>query len=110
MELRHHPRIPVDFRVSFAKQDFAGVKVGTMYDLSLGGCAVESTTTVQPGTDLRLSIYAPGKASPIMIESAAVRWAQLGEFGVEFQKIPEQEKDRLQGLLWAAGKASTRGD
>lgn len=105
MELRQHPRIPVDFRVSFVPQDFAGVKVGTMYDLSLGGCAVESTTTVQPGTDLRLSIYAPGRPFPILIESAAVRWAQLGEFGVEFQEIPEQEKERLQGLLWVAGKA-----
>lgn len=99
MELRQHPRIPVDLHVSFAAPGNAGVKEGTMYDLSVGGCAVESITTVETGAALTLSIHAPDENTPITIESAAVRWTLLGEFGLEFIGMPEQAKGTLDRLV-----------
>ncbi|MGQ0812368.1 MAG: PilZ domain-containing protein [Nitrospiraceae bacterium] len=111
MELRQHPRIPVDLRISFATSDNAGVRQGTMYNLSLGGCAVESTTMVQAGTDLTLSIHSPYQDVPIGIELAAVRWTVLGEFGLEFLKIPEHTKGRLERLVRnAQGSSSSTGE
>jgi hypothetical protein len=40
--------------------------------------------------------------SPITIESAAVRWSESGEFGVEFLGLSEIDQRRLQRLLEAS--------
>lgn len=101
MELRAHPRIPVDLPVFFATPDSAGigVKKGSMYNLSLGGCAVTSVTTVEMGTDITLFIQVPDEVMTIKVDQAAVRWAQLGEFGLEFLRLRHEEQQRLHLLL-----------
>lgn len=107
MELRQHPRIPVELHVSFTAPDKEGVKKGTLYDLSLGGCGVESLTPVEPGANLTLSIHEPEQHFPITIEAASVRWTQLGEFGVEFARVPAHAKGRLERLVQTASKSSS---
>jgi c-di-GMP-binding flagellar brake protein YcgR len=99
IECREHPRIPVDLQVYFSTTGNTSIREGTMFDLSAGGCAVASMTSVQPGSAVRILIRATDLGSPITIESAAVRWSSHGEFGVEFVGLSEVDQNRLQRLL-----------
>ncbi|HEU4684396.1 MAG TPA: PilZ domain-containing protein [Nitrospira sp.] len=101
IECRQYPRIPVDLQVYFSTTGNRLIREGTMFDLSQGGCAVASTTSVQSGTAVRILIRATDLGSPITIESAAVRWSQHGEFGVEFIGLSEIDQSRLHRLLQA---------
>ena len=101
IECRQHPRIPVELQVYFSTTSNNLIREGTMFDLSAGGCAVASTTAVQSGSSMRILIRATDLGSPITIESAAVRWSQHGEFGVEFLGLSELDQNRLHRLLQA---------
>jgi len=72
-----------------------------MFDLSAWGCAVASLTSLQPGSAVRILIRATDLGSPITIESAAVRWSEHGEFGVEFLGVSDINQNRLRRLLQA---------
>ena len=102
-ELRAHPRHMVDLPVLFVTPDSQGVglKQGSLYNLSIGGCAVESPTPVTVGEGLALFIYLPDDRSAIKIDRALVRWASRGEFGVQFQSLRPEEQERLHLFLYA---------
>ena len=102
IECREYPRIPVDMQVFFSSTNKTDICEGTMFDLSASGCAVTSMSSVQPGSAVRILIRATDLGSPIMIESAAVRWSEGGEFGVEFLGLSEIDQRRLRRLLQIA--------
>ena len=99
IECREYPRTPVDMLVSFSETKRTDMREGTMFDLSARGCAVTSLSSVQPGSAVRILISSTGLGSPITIESAAVRWSEGGEFGVEFLDLSEIDQRRLHRLL-----------
>ena len=99
IECREYPRIPVDMQVLFSSTNKTDIRQGTMFDLSARGCAVTSMSSVQPGSAVRILIRSTDLGSPITIESAAVRWSQSGEFGVEFLDLSEIDQRRLHRLL-----------
>ena len=102
IECREYPRIPMDRLVFFSGTNKTDMREGTMFDLSARGCAVTSMSSVQPGSTVRILISETNLGSPITIESAAVRWSESGEFGVEFLDLSEIDQRRLQRLLKAA--------
>jgi len=108
IECRQHPRVPVDMQVYFSTTGNRLIREGTMFDLSAGGCAVASTTSVQSGSAVRILIRATDLGSPITIESAAVRWSEHGEFGVEFMGVSEIDQHRLRRLLQATTVSQIR--
>jgi hypothetical protein len=99
MERRQFPRVRVKFSVtlSFSRGREAGE--GTLANLSVGGAGVVSRKHVRQGDFLSLQIYAPGEEFPIVVQSAAVRWVRGGEFGVEFLKLTDEQRRRLNDLL-----------
>jgi c-di-GMP-binding flagellar brake protein YcgR len=106
MELRAHPRIQVEMPVSFSLHEIEGRSEGTLYNLSMGGCAVESATTVQAGSHMVLYLHAPGEETPITIELASIQRASRREFGVKFIVVQPQEKKRLEQLIQKRFKQS----
>ena len=91
---RATPRLRVQFRTTFsAASKLEGT--GTMLDLSLGGCRIESPVTVESGVSLELRIYAPDIEWPLMIEAASVQWVSGQTFGLAFFQIRETEEERL---------------
>jgi len=102
IECREHPRIPVELQVLFSTTGNTVIREGTMFDVSDGGCAVTSTVPVNPGTGVTLLIRASDLGSPITVHSAAVRWANHGEFGVEFLKLTDLDRSRLRRFLHVA--------
>ncbi|MDH5740966.1 MAG: PilZ domain-containing protein, partial [Nitrospira sp.] len=95
IECREHPRIPVELRVLFSTTEQTEIRHGTMFDISVGGCAVTSTVSMSPGTGVKLLIHATDLAVPITVHSAAVRWVKHGEFGVEFLRLTDLDRSRL---------------
>lgn len=107
MNLRQSQRIPVDYQVWYTAPD-QSIQRGTMYDLSQGGCAVATVGSVESGSRLALTILAPDHTIPITLESVPVRWTVLGEFGVEFEGLSQQDRERLGGLLDRASTTLSR--
>ncbi|TAJ26128.1 MAG: PilZ domain-containing protein [Nitrospirae bacterium] len=106
MELRSHPRVQTTMRVSFSSHDFDGLKDGTLYNISVSGCAVESPTTVAQGTHVALYLHTPDEQTPITIDLAAVVQASRREFAVKFILVQPDEKRRLEQLIQKQFKAS----
>lgn len=91
---RTTPRLRVQFRTTFsASPTLEGT--GLMLDLSVGGCRIESSVSVEPGALLELRIYAPDIEWPLMIEAASVQWVSGQTFGLAFFRIKETELHRL---------------
>jgi len=102
IECREHPRYPVEVPVFFSTPENTKIREGLLYDISAGGCAVTSAIPVNPGTDVKLLIRATDLGSPITVHAAAVRWANHGEFGVEFLNLTELDRRRLHRYLHIA--------
>jgi hypothetical protein len=85
--------------MSFATHRVEGLQGGTIYNLSTEGCAVESPTMVETGTNVALYIHAPGEKSPIAIDLATILWGGRRVFGARFQVVQSEEKKRLDRLV-----------
>jgi hypothetical protein len=88
-------RVPVSYPVMFQTDWY--LDEGEVVDLSLPGCAIESSRCLIPDEYVRLHVLVPHHA--VRVEVAKVRWAARNRFGLEFLKMPEADKDRLLGLV-----------
>lgn len=95
MEQRQNPRFPVRFRSSFTSLNIVGGE-GTMIDLSIRGCRVESQTEVRSGTSLEIRVQISEEEPPLKIQEAVVRWSRVQQFGLEFVTMAPEEWARLQ--------------
>lgn len=88
-------RVPVSYPVMFQTDWY--MDEGELLDLSLPGCAIESSRCLSPDEYVRLQVLLPHHA--VRVEVAKVRWADGNRFGLEFLKMPEADKNRLLGLV-----------
>jgi hypothetical protein len=98
MEQRKSFRFPVKFRSSFSSIGMVGGE-GSIVDLSIRGCRIESPIDVQPGASLDVRIKVVEDEPPIHIQAAIVRWSRGGEFGLEFEVIIPTEWAHLQKFV-----------
>lgn len=97
METRHRLRLPFRCPVIFDSDEFIGE--GTLIDLGVPGCAVESRVTPSPGHYVRLHVFMPDQHEPLRVGLAKVRWAKQQRFGVEFMAFSDGDQVRLGQLL-----------
>lgn len=100
-EARKHHRIPCRCPVAFSSEEIEGE--GVVYNLGLGGCAVESEAAVGDEGYITLSITLGRGIAPAQIELARLRWATRREFGVEFLNIPSEDERRLEDFVRSHG-------
>jgi hypothetical protein len=97
MERRKDPRYVVLFRTTFSSVTQESGE-GSLLDVSLQGCKLATSVSLQPGTELILHLYPPGTI--IRIEARAiVRWTQEGQAGLEFVDIPFEDAKALHDLV-----------
>ena len=72
---------------------------GTMVDLSIRGCSIDSSVPVAKGALLRLQFRETSWDQPIEIEGAVVRSVLGKRKGVEFLKIGTDEEGRLRRVI-----------
>lgn len=100
-ENRKFQRVPVECFSVFSVEGPEGS--GTVVNLSREGCTVCSASPLPLGAALRVLIYPGANQAPIEVEVARVRWATLGQFGVEFMTLAPREATRLQEFLTLIG-------
>ena len=98
MEQRSNLRYRAQFRSSFSSVAMVGGE-GSLLDLSLRGCRIESLTDVKPGATLEVRVEAIEGEPPIQIQAAIVRWSREQQFGLEFEVIAPTEWTHLQNIV-----------
>ncbi len=108
-QLSHNPRreyerilvrYPAAFCAAFSG-DQAEAAEGTMVNVSIRGCRIESSLPVSQGGCLRIGFVTAAREPPIEVEAAVVRNAVGDCMGLEFFKIRPEEEDRLRRVIEA---------
>jgi hypothetical protein len=76
---------------------------GSLLDLSIRGCRIESLIDVKPGATLEVRIEVIEHRPPIQIQAAVVRWSREREFGLEFEVIAPTEWAYLREIVKQIG-------
>ncbi len=97
MEAQRERRLFVQCPVVFLGNQ--GVGEGQLFNLSMGGGAIESATSVQRGTVLTLRVHLPSLTQPIAVDQAEVTWTAGDDFGVQFLSLGTREQARLNQLI-----------
>ena len=97
MELRSSTRAAVTYPVRLSSDSMTGE--GTVVNLSVPGCAIETDFPVQPGEYLELLVMAPDQARPLAVGLAKVRWATNQKVGIEFIRVRRDDQSRIQRLI-----------
>jgi hypothetical protein len=101
MERRKDPRI-VHRSLYTIPVTFSGEAkgTGTLYDLSPGGCKIDSRKTPPLGASLTLRLAVSYKSDPVRIDTAVVGWTIKGKyFGVKFLDVKPTERLILEHYL-----------
>ncbi len=97
IKLRYCPRVYSNFPVVFTNESCVGE--GTVVNVSIPGCAIQSRKRVQPGSYLEMRVLVPDRISPLHVGLAKVRWCEGRRFGVEFICMPGEDQIRLGRLV-----------
>lgn len=97
MDLRSSTRAAVTYPVRLSSDSMTGE--GTVINLSVPGCAIETDLSVQPGEYLELLVMVPDQARPLAVELAKVRWATQQKVGIEFIRVRQDDQNRIQRLI-----------
>ena len=98
MEQRSNLRYRAQFRSSFSSVAMVGGE-GSLLELSIRGCRIESLTDVKPGATLEVRVEAIEGEPPIQIQAAIVRWSREQQFGLEFEVIAPTEWAYLRDVV-----------
>ena len=96
-DLRSSTRAAVTFPVRLSCDSKTGE--GTLINLSVPGCAIETDLPVEPGDYLELHVMAPDQARPLAVELAKVRWTACHKVGIEFIRVRREHQSRIQRLI-----------
>ena len=68
-------------------------------DISMGGCTLETTTTLPQGTFFELVIKPASDEEPIKIETAMVCSSRPESMGIRFLEMVADDKNRLSQVI-----------
>lgn len=84
---------------------------GQLIDLSQEGCRILGSHPVIAGTSLTVSIKFSDGHPALCLCGAKVSWIEGNTFGVKFAKLTDNERQRIQSLVWKfASKAAESED
>lgn len=72
---------------------------GSIRDISVKGCRVESLISPFTGMQVSILLHIAGEADPLRIDNAAIRWCGSSGIGMEFLVVAQPEQDRLNRII-----------
>jgi hypothetical protein len=102
---REYERLPVNFPVSFVADQKEGK--GWASDVSMSGCTVRSETELSYGQIVSMTLQIPDQDLFVAVNAAVVRNVQPRRIGLEFLRLQEAERKRLQ--LFIRSELARRG-
>jgi PilZ domain len=97
MQPRCRPRVTVGYHASI--QSDTGTGEGVLLDLSSSGCRLRSNIALNAGAYLALQIAVAQEPAPLAVEVSVVRWCKDGNFGVEFLRYSQGDRERVTNLV-----------
>ena len=97
MQPRCRPRVTVGYHASI--QSDTGTGEGVLLDLSPAGCRMRSDIVMSAGAYLTLQIAVAQEPAPLAVEVSVVRWCKDGNFGVEFLRYSQGDRERVTNLV-----------
>jgi hypothetical protein len=94
---RIYPRYQLHYPIIFGGASFVGA--GVLTNLSFSGCSVLCDREVVCGSQVRVSVLLPDQAQALTIELGTIKWVQGHQFGVEFVRLPDETRQRLNRRL-----------
>lgn len=94
---RGRRRVPVDYPAFFTGEE--GSAHGTVTNLTIAGCEIQSHVQLPIGAGVSLRVQAPEARPPIIIVRAIVRWKKSDRFGLEFVRFEGRTKEQLEDML-----------
>jgi c-di-GMP-binding flagellar brake protein YcgR len=98
MDRREYTRLPVSFRAKLLVESVSQID-HRVTDISMGGCTLETTTTLPTGTFIELVIKPASHEAPITIGTAVVCSSRPDSMGVRFLEMVADEKNRLSQVI-----------
>lgn len=98
VDRRQYERIPTRLPVTFTEIVTSGgarMGEGSILELALGGCLVQTVTLLPEGTLMSLELDIEASAPSLRVEAALVRSVRPLSVGLEFVRLAEAEHERL---------------
>lgn len=105
MDLRAAVRFPVSCPVVIESGPVESR--GSVFNLSVWGCAVRGSLAVRRGDRCSLSLLMPNGTGLVVIDLARVRWSTDGALGLEFLNMTAPARARLRRFLLDLRTASS---
>lgn len=102
LDRRYAERVPTHYRVTYMGTEGARLvqTEGSLRDLSKTGCKVLGTVLPPLGCTLTLTLHLEDGREPLRLTDATVSWIKGSVFAVRFPKLTEDERKRIQGVIW----------
>ena len=94
---RSRPRVPVDYPAVVSGEE--GSAEGTVMNLTVTGCEVESPCRFSIGAHVSVHVVPPGARPSLTIALAIVRWQKSDRCGLEFVRFEGNAKEQLEDML-----------
>ena len=94
---REYRRLPANFAAALMVDQVA--TGGFVTDISMGGCALQATTTLPRGTFINFVLHAPDGQPDIKVDSAMICSVLPQSVGVKFLEFEADDKQRLGQLI-----------
>lgn len=102
LDRRYAERVPIHYRVTYLGSEGARLikTEGSLRDLSQTGCKVLGTLLPTLGGTLTVTLHLDDGHAPLCLTDATVSWIKGSMFAVRFPKLAEEERKRIQGVIW----------
>lgn len=102
LDRRYAERVPIHYRVTYLGTEGARLikTEGSLRDLSQTGCKVLGTLLPTLGDTLTVTLHLDDGHAPLCLTDATVSWIKGSMFAVRFPKLAEEERKRIQGVIW----------
>ena len=95
---REYKRLSVSFRANLLAESAVRMD-NRVTDISMGGCTLETTTTLPQGTFIELVIKPASDEEPIKIGTAMVCSSRQESMGIRFLEMVADDKNRLSQVI-----------
>ena len=102
LDRRYAERVPIHYRVTYLGTEGARLikTEGSLRDLSQTGCKVLGTLLPTLGSTFTVTLHLDDGHAPLCLTDATVSWIKGSMFAVRFPKLAEEERKRIQGVIW----------
>lgn len=94
---REYERFPVNLPATFSTGTFHGE--GVIADISIAGCLLCTEARLVKGELLQIALQLPSQADPVTVAVAILRGYATGQARLEFIRLEDSEKVRLQEFI-----------